>query len=86
MPDPLEGALKRITATPASARPPQASDKRRSRSWNSTAASGTTTTGTRLPMNSALATLVLVTAMKNRARSVAKNSALGPAKRTALVL
>ena len=75
---PLGGAVKRITATPASATAPKAIDTPRTRSWKRNAASGTTATGTRLPMNSALATLVLVTATKNSAMSAAKNTTLGP--------
>ena len=83
---PLHGAVKRISATPTERQdPPRQRRDRRSRSWKSSAANGTTITGTRLPMNSALATLVLVTATKNSARSVAKKNALGPASRTARV-
>ena len=66
---------------PINAAVPSTIIRRLIRSPRVNAATGTTITGARVPMNSTLATRVSVTAVKNSARSIPKSSPAGATRR-----
>ena len=83
LPVALRGASNRMTATPVSATAPAMTTLRRTRSWSITAPNGTRRTGVRVPMNSALATRVRLTAVKKVTMLTPNIAPAGAVARTA---